>query len=140
MSDVLQQTTTELYLRLSDCTMRLGKGSRGRPALEVYTGYRLIDVAVAGAALGPTLLRGALRSGRGEPAWALAWGVLPDDGVPPQVEFRRGRFVLQAPATIFGERFWVSTVPGTYRSMTVRTVGDAVGEGGRLTRMRTPRL
>ncbi|MYS83032.1 hypothetical protein [Embleya scabrispora] len=140
MSDVLQQTTTELYLRLSDCTMRVGKGSRGRPALEVYAGYRLIDVAVAGAALGPTLLRGALRSGRGEPAWALAWGVLPDDGVPPQVEFRRGRFMLQAPATIFGERFWVSTVPGTYRSLTVSTECDARGEGGRLTRMRAPRL
>ncbi|MGC0415748.1 hypothetical protein [Embleya sp. AB8] len=140
MGDVLQQPTTELYLRLSDCTMRVGRGSRGRPALEVYTGYRLIDVAVAGAMFGPTLLRGALRSGRGEPAWALAWGVLPDDGVPPQVEFRRGRFVLQAPATIFGERFWVATVPGIYRSLTVRTVDGGIDEGGRLTRMRAPRL
>ncbi|MGW1995074.1 hypothetical protein [Embleya sp. NPDC001921] len=140
MSDVLQQSSTELYLRLSDCTMRVGKGSRGRPALEVYTGYRLIDVAVAGTALGRTLLRGALRSGRGEPPWALAWGVLPNDGVPPRVEFRRGRFILPAPATIFAERFWVATVPGTYRSLTVNTDDTTPTEGGRLTRMRTPRL
>ncbi|WP_126640026.1 hypothetical protein [Embleya hyalina] len=140
MSDVMQQTTAELYLRLSDCTMRVGRGSRGRPALEVYAGYRLIDVAVAGSTLAPTLLRGALRSARREPAWALAWGVLPDDGVPPRVEFRRGRFVLQAPATIFADRFWVATVPGTYRALAVRTTDDAPVEGGRLTRMRLPRL
>ncbi|WP_406278955.1 hypothetical protein [Embleya sp. NBC_00896] len=140
MRDVLQEPTTELYLRLSDYTMRLGRGSRGRPALEVYAGYRLVDVAVAGAALGPTLVRGALRSRRGERPWALAWGVLPEDEVPPRVEFRRGRFALPVPATIFGGRFWVSTVPGTYRSLTVRTADDAITERARLARTRLPRL
>jgi hypothetical protein len=138
MSEVLQQTTTsELYLRLSDCTLRVGRGSRGRPALEVYSGYRLFHVAVAGNTLGPSLLRGALRSRRGESTWALAWGVIPEGEAPPNVEFRRAGFALPVPATVFGEHFWVSTVPGRYRSVSVRTVDGGTTIVERLNRRRT---
>jgi hypothetical protein len=135
MPDVLRHAGTELYLRLSDCTLRVGRGSRGRPALEVYSGYRLIDVAVAGA-LDPIVLRGALRSRRGQPAWALAWGVLGGDGEPPRVEFRRRGFAVRAPATVFGEHFWASTVPGAYRTITIGATDAAPATTERLTRMR----
>ncbi|MYW04859.1 hypothetical protein [Streptomyces sp. SID3343] len=140
MSQVLQQTTTnELYLRLSDCTMRVGRGSRGRPALEVYSGYRLFHVAVAGNTLGPSLLRGALRSRRGELPWALAWGVIPEGQEPPHVQLRRPGFALPVPATVFGDHFWVSTVPGHYRSISVETVDGTEAVVERLNRMRAGR-
>jgi hypothetical protein len=140
MSEVLQQsTTTELYLRLSDCVMRLGRGSRGRPALEVYSGYRLFHVAVAGNTLGPSLLRGALRSRRGDLPWALAWGVIPAGEAPPLVELRRPGFALPVPATVFGDHFWVSTVPGRYRSVSVQTVTGTAAVVERLNRMRIGR-
>jgi hypothetical protein len=84
--------------------VRLGQGSRGRVALEVYRDDALLDVMVAGA-LTTELLRGARRGAQGAPA--LAWGLLPADGRAPLVRFGRGGVNDAAVRTLAG-RFWVA--------------------------------
>ncbi|SEL48703.1 hypothetical protein [Streptacidiphilus jiangxiensis] len=85
--------------------LRLGQGSRGRVALEVYAGETLLDVMVEGA-LTAELLRGARRAA--PPGGAvLAWGLLPSDGPTPLVRFGRGT-AQPVLARIVAGRFWVA--------------------------------
>jgi len=109
----------EMSLPASGWEFRIGRGSRWRPALEVHTGDGLIDVAVAGS-IDNSLLRGALRGRRGGQDWALAWGHLArGDHNAPVVEFRTGRGVRHASATVVADAFWVAELPGVFRSVTV---------------------
>jgi hypothetical protein len=84
--------------------VRLGQGSRGRLALEVYAEETLLDVMVE-SALTAEPLRGARRTAPGAPV--LAWGLLPADGRPPLVRFGRGGVEDAAPQVV-AERFWVA--------------------------------
>lgn len=120
MSQVTASAATPLPE--SGWELRLGRGSRDRPALEVHTGDGLVDVAVAGA-LDAALLRGAVR-GRD---WSVAWGQLPPGG-EVLVEFRPGRSVLRrrrrarrvTPVTLAGS-FWAAETPGRFGSVQVTT-------------------
>jgi hypothetical protein len=119
-------------LPASGWELRVGRGSRDRPALEVHTGDGLIDVAVPGG-LDAALVRGALRAHR----WSLAWGELPPGG-EVLVEFRTKRSVLRVPAVTIAGAFWAAEVPGRYRSVEVTTAVDRVST--RLRRFRKRRL
>lgn len=106
--------------------LRLGRGSRDRPALEVHTGDGLLDVAVAGG-FDAALLRGAVR-GR---AWSVAWGQLPP-GREVLVEFRTGRSLFRrrqrrraSVVTVAGS-FWAAETPGRFRSVLVTTAAGRV--------------
>jgi hypothetical protein len=119
-------------LAASGWELRVGRGSRHRPALEVHTGDGLIDVAVAGGR-GAALIRGAVRGGD----WSLAWGELPPGG-EVLVEFHTKGRVLKAAAVTIAGAFWVAEVPGRYRSIVVITAVDRVSV--RLRRFREARL
>jgi hypothetical protein len=112
--------------------LRVGRGSRGRAALEVHTADGLIDVAVAGGR-GAMLVRGALRGRR----WSVAWGQLPGGG-DVLVEFRTGRTARSVPAVTVAGAFWAAEVPGRFRSVVVTTAVDR--ETHRLRRIRLRRL
>lgn len=106
----------------SGCEVRIGRGSRGRPAFEVAIDHEPYDVAVAGS-LGSGLLRGALRGRRAGRAWSVAWGELPADGGPVSAVFRPGRFsrtpALPVPVRVVGDRFWIAEAQGDFRSVAV---------------------
>jgi hypothetical protein len=119
-------------LAASGWELRVGRGSRQRPALEVHTGDGLIDVAVAGG-LDAALIRGAVR-GRD---WSVAWGELPPGG-EVLVEFHGRGPVAKTTAVTIAGAFWVAEVPGRYRSVVVTTAVDRVFT--RLRRFREARL
>ncbi|GAA4636378.1 hypothetical protein GCM10023196_085870 [Actinoallomurus vinaceus] len=119
-------------LPASGWELRVGRGSRRRPALEVHTGDGLIDVAVA-RGVDTALIRGAV-SGRG---WSIAWGELPPGG-EVLVEFHAGRSVLKAPAVTIAGAFWVAEVPKRFRSVVVTTAVGRVSH--RVRRFRQARL
>ncbi len=110
--------------------LRLGRGSRDRPALEVHTGDGLIDIVVAGG-LDAALLRGAVRGTAGGRAWSAAWGRLPP-GEEVLVEFRSGRLPFRrrrtrrVPAITLAGSFWAAEAPGRYRSVLVTTATGRV--------------
>jgi hypothetical protein len=137
MTSIVEADLPEVSLPASGWELRIGRGPRWRPALEVHTGDGLIDVAVAGG-LDSGLLRGALRGRSGGQDWALAWGHLTrGDRDAPTVEFRNGRGVQHAAATVVAEAFWVAEVPGTYRSVTVKDASRS--DSVRLRRYRASR-
>jgi len=109
-----------LVLPASGWDVRIGQGSRWRPALEMHTTDGLIDVAVAGG-LGQAMLRGALRGRTEKRSWALAWGQLPEGwrNAPLTVQFRAGRTTREAEATVLADAFWVAEAEGVYRSVIV---------------------
>lgn len=115
-------------LPYSGCEVRIGRGSRGRPAFEMAVGGRPYDVAVADS-LGSRLLRGALRGRTAGCVWGVAWGELPPDGGPVSVVFEPGRLSrarrVPVAARVVAARFWIAEVPGGFRSVAVRT---AAGE------------
>lgn len=115
-------------LPVSGCTVRVGTGSHGRPALEVYAGDgTLLDVAVADA-LGSALLRGGIRGGPGSSSWSLAWGHVWDGGPEPVVMFGSRRGVRLGATALIAGSFWVSEAPGRGRSVTVEAgVATATG-------------
>lgn len=119
-------TSAAIPLPESGWELRLGRGSRDRPALEVHTTDGLIDVAVAGG-FDAALVRGAVR-GRG---WSVAWGQLPP-GREVLVEFRTGRSLFRrrqrhrATAITVAGSFWVAEVPGRFRSALVTTATGRV--------------
>jgi hypothetical protein len=119
-------------LAASGWELRVGRGSRRRPALEVHTGDGLIDVAVA-RGLETSLVRGAVR-GRN---WSVAWGELPLDG-EVLVEFHSRGSVVTVPAVTIAGAFWAAEAPGRYRSVTVTTAADRASI--RLRRFRQSRL
>lgn len=116
-------------------TVRLGQGSRGRLALEVYAGQALLDVMVEGA-LTAELLRGARRAdaGAGADTSVLAWGLLPGDGRPPLVRF--GRVDAGAAARVVAERFWVALGPPGAERVAVSARPGAPWEELRVTTVR----
>jgi hypothetical protein len=95
--------------------VRLGRGSRGRLALEVYADEALLDVMVEGA-LTSELLRGARRAAPGVPV--LAWGLCAAGGRPPLVRFGRGAGEAAAPLVV-AERFWLVLGPAGAERVTV---------------------
>ena len=99
----------------SPWSLRFGRGTRGRAALEVYNNGLLLDVLVAGP-LSADLLRGGRRGERDGHLSVLAWGHLPPDGVPPAVWFshRRHREPRAAEAVGAAGTFWVALAEGRY--------------------------
>jgi hypothetical protein len=97
-------------------SLRLARGTRGRPALEVYENGTLLDVMVA-TPLAAEVLRGARRARRGGRYRALAWGRLLPDGAAVSVTFRRGRIRTASSAaavTEIGTRFWIAAADGQF--------------------------
>ncbi|MFJ7962413.1 hypothetical protein [Streptomyces sp. NPDC096324] len=119
-------------------SIRLGRASRGRTALEVYAGDAVLDVVVA-SALHPTVLHGAHTQASDGRQLTLAWGVLGEGGAsgpPTVVTFTRG--VLRtarsdARATVVGEAFWLCVAEGRGRTVTV-TRADGTVERRRVDR------
>ncbi|MFF2038932.1 hypothetical protein ACFVVX_00765 [Kitasatospora sp. NPDC058170] len=140
-------------------SVRNVRAGRSRAALEVYEHGELVDVLVA-ARLTPQLLRGARRgavgarrgaAGGGRAAaggrvqeYALAWGRLPQDGLPPVVGFTAGRLRWPGrPAratgvevlTVAGE-FWLAWAAGPFDGVLVEYPGGC--ERQSLGRLRRP--
>ncbi|SEF85270.1 hypothetical protein SAMN04489712_102273 [Thermomonospora echinospora] len=113
-------------LPVSGCAVRLGTGSEGRPALEVYgPGGALIDVMVADS-LGAAALRGGVRGRAGRrsaESWAVAWGHLPYGRDVPVVRFRSACGDRPGDTVVVAGAFWVSEASGPSRSVTVRAAG-----------------
>jgi len=112
MSAVIAHAPTSLPE--SGWELRIGRGSRDRPALEMYTRDGLVDVTVADG-LNAALVRGAMRGRH----WSLAWGQLPRGGGDVLVEFRSGGSARSTPAITVAGAFWVAEVPGRFRSVAV---------------------
>ncbi|MBF9069627.1 hypothetical protein [Streptacidiphilus fuscans] len=111
--------------------VRPAHSSRGRQALEIYHGDRLLDVMVEGA-LAPEVLRGAVRGEPAEPV--LAWGLLAaEDGVP---EVRFGRESAAAEVRVVADVFWVALGPADADRVTVLAHPGAEPEGLRVGRPR----
>ncbi|MEU0400013.1 hypothetical protein ABZ318_07155 [Streptomyces sp. NPDC006197] len=105
-------------------SIRLGRASRGRTALEVYGEDALLDVVVA-SALEPSVLRGAHTHVRDGRALTLAWGVLGEGGAagpPAAVTFARGLLRTtsrDARATAVGGAFWLCVAEGRGHTVSV---------------------
>lgn len=120
-------------------SMRFGRASMGRTALELYAGDDLLDVVVP-TPLAPGILCGA-RAGvcDGRPM-ALAWGVLEAGQVfPSTVVFTRSRLRgalhQEAEAFLVEGSFWLSFSDGRFGSVTV-TRSDGGSECHRIRRAR----
>ncbi len=113
----------------SPWSLRLGRGTRGRTALEVYNNGLLLDVLVA-KPLSADVLRGGRRGERDGRPSVLAWGHLPPDGLPPDVWFsQRHREQRVQPVAVAGD-FWVALRAGCYDHV------SAARPGGGAQRMR----
>ncbi|RAG81256.1 hypothetical protein DN069_33740 [Streptacidiphilus pinicola] len=112
--------------------VRLGQGSRGRLALEVYADEALLDVMVEGA-LTAEPLRGARRAAAAGPV--LSWGLLPADGVTPLVRFGRGDAGEAVPRVV-AERFWIALGPAGAERVSVATRPGADWEELRISAVR----
>ena len=97
----------------SPWSLRLGRGTRGRTALEVYNNGLLLDVLVA-KPLSADVLRGGRRGERDGRLSVLAWGHLPPDGAPPSVWFSQRHREHSSPAVAVAEDFWVALTEGSY--------------------------
>ncbi|MEY9874802.1 hypothetical protein ABH931_004302 [Streptacidiphilus sp. MAP12-33] len=113
--------------------LRLGQGSRGRVALEVYAGEALLDVMVE-SALTAELLRGA-RRGAAPGTAVLAWGLLPPDGCTPLVRFGRGAAEATVPRVVAG-RFWVALGDASADRVAVSARAGAAWQALRVTPLR----
>lgn len=106
----------DVRLPLSGWLLRVGRGSEGRPALEVHSGAGLIDVSVV-STLCVSPLRGGRYGGRAGTHWTLAWGQLPPGADVVEACFggwRRSRCVQ---ALTVADAFWVAEVDGRFRSV-----------------------
>ena len=111
-------------------SVRLGRASEGRAALEVYDAGSLIDVVVA-TRVAPEILRGARRAHRS----AFAWGRLPPDSGSLTVLFSRGRRrrdTHTAEVITVGGFCWLAVAHGVFTRVTV-------GHRGARRRMRAVR-
>jgi hypothetical protein len=98
-------------------SVRLGRASEGRAALEVYDAGSLIDIVVA-TRVTPKILRGARRG----PRSAVAWGRLPADAGSLTVLFSRGRRRRDphvAEVIAVGGFCWLAVAPGLFDGVTV---------------------
>lgn len=107
----------ELRLPLSGWLLRIGRGSAGRPALEVHSAAGLLDVSVL-STLSVSPLRGARHSGRAAARWSLAWGQLPPGADLVEVDFRGWRRGVRVQAFTVAEGFWVAEAGGRFRTVT----------------------
>ncbi|GAB2867477.1 hypothetical protein GCM10027176_81470 [Actinoallomurus bryophytorum] len=106
-------------------SVRLGRASEGRTALEVYDAESLIDVVVA-TRVAPEILRGARRGHRS----AFAWGRLPLEAGALTVLFGRGRRhrdVHAAGVIAVGGFCWLAVAHGTFNNVTVSHRGARRG-------------
>lgn len=106
-------------------SVRLGRSSEGRDALEVYDAESLIDVVVA-TRVAPEILRGARRGHRS----AVAWGRLPVDADALTVLFSRGRRRREAhiaEVTAVGGFCWLAVAHGVFDGVTVSHRGTRRG-------------
>lgn len=111
-----------LYLPGTPWSMRLGRGSGGRSALEVYAAGSLIDVMVT-SSRASQLLRGACTAVVAGHTRAIAWGCLPTAWSElPTVEFVRGlihrRAQLVQTKTIAGW-YWFADTNGRFSQVVV---------------------
>jgi hypothetical protein len=100
---------------------RPAPGTRGRAALELLDGDGVLGVYVDTAFSG--LLLGALRGRRPGEAWALAWGRVAADGRAPAVAFEGRRRGLPVSAAMVGQRFWVASARGEFKTVTAAGPG-----------------
>jgi hypothetical protein len=107
-----------LRLPVSGWSIRIGRGADDRPALEVYNDLRLADVSVA-TPLSVAFLRGAVRSRRGEPAWALAWGQLPPAAMDPTIVFSGRDGCRQVAAHLVEGSYWVAESAGDLSEVSI---------------------
>jgi hypothetical protein len=97
-------------------SVRLGRASEGRAALEVYDAGSLIDIVVA-TRVAPAILRGARRG----PRSAFAWGRLPSDAGSLTVLFsprRRCRDPHTAEVIAVGGFCWLAVAHGVFNGVT----------------------
>jgi hypothetical protein len=116
-----------LYLPGTPWSMRMARGSAGRPALEVYAAGSLIDVMVA-SSRASRLLRGACRAVTGRQARAIAWGCLPAArGEAPSVEFISGRIrrrgQLEEAESVAGW-FWFADACGRFSKVVITSQAE----------------
>lgn len=119
----------DVRLPLSGWLLRVGRGSEGRPALEVHSGAGLIDVSVV-STLCVSLLRGGRSGERAGAHWTLAWGQLPPGADVVEACFRGWRRSRSVQALTVADAFWVAEVEGRFRS--VGCSAGAVGATGRV--------
>lgn len=125
-----------MRLPISGWTVRVGRGAAGRAALEVYSGAWMADVCVA-TPVSVCVLRGAWRSPRGTPPWALAWGQLPAGASSVTTRFTAGGrdpASRDVPAVVIEGAYWVAEVAGDWARVSVH--GGPVPFSGRLRRVR----
>ncbi|MCW2912646.1 MAG: hypothetical protein JWN52_714 [Actinomycetia bacterium] len=125
-TDVLDLETPSLTLALSGWLIRAAEGAGGRPALEVHSRERLVDVSVA-----TPLVTDLLRGGRRSPTWSVAWGQLPphlwrDPKAKVEVRFAYRawrRASLQVGSLVVGGAYWVAEAPGDFRTVLASAEG-----------------
>jgi len=119
-------TPAERCLTGTPWAVRLGRGSTGRPALEVYDAGALIDVVVE-TPVAPEILRGARRGVSGNGPCAIAWGRLPVDSALPVVRF--ARWAREHPADIVpvGGFCWLAVAQGRFTTVSVGHRGSPCG-------------
>ncbi|GLY75983.1 hypothetical protein [Actinoallomurus iriomotensis] len=125
-----------LRLPISGWTVRVGRSTADRAALEVYEGSRMADVCVA-TPVSVSVLRGAWRSPRGGAPWALAWGQLPAGTTSVTAGFTTGGLrpaVRQIPGVVIEGIYWVAEAAGGFAGVTVHA--GPVLVSGRLRRVR----
>jgi hypothetical protein len=111
-------TPAERCLIGTPWAIRLGRGSTGRPALEVYDGETLIDVVVE-TSVAPEILRDARRGvSHGGPC-AIAWGRLPADSALPLVLFTKWTREHPGAAIPVGGFCWLAVVHGRFTNISV---------------------
>jgi hypothetical protein len=115
-------------------TVRLGRSSAGRPALEVYDAQTLVDVVVE-TRVAPETLRGARRGVSRSGPCAIAWGRLPADAALPAVLFAAWVRRCQADVFLAGGFCWLAVAHGRFSTVRVSHRGDTCGRlrirGGR---------
>ncbi|GAA4629956.1 hypothetical protein GCM10023196_053400 [Actinoallomurus vinaceus] len=116
---------SETSLPRSGFTVRIGRGTEDRPALQIHDASgRLVDVAVAHSFVS-VLLRGGVRSGRGEGLWALSWGQLTPGRDDVAVLFAgRSDAVQPVRPIIIAGAFWVAEAGGDFRTVSAAADGD----------------
>ena len=121
--------TPLMRLATSGWTVRVGRGSDDRPALEVYEGTLAVDVCVA-TTLSVPVLRGAWRSPRGAAPWALAWGRLPAGASAVTARFTgggRNPAAHEIAAVVIEGTYWVAETTGDWSRVTVHAGPMLVG-------------
>lgn len=119
-------TPAERCLTGTPWAVRLGRGSTGRPALEVYDAGALVDVVVE-TSVAPEILRGARRGVFGSGPCAIAWGRLPAGAALPVVRFARWAREHPADVVPVGGFCWLAVAHGRFTAVSVDHRGTPCG-------------